>query len=287
MAKIDASYDTKATPEDNKVAAPDEKEAAPDDVKADPDEALRKELQNILYVFRDELDAAGIKLDSLFINDSRGIQVARAARKDSIGKNFAYRQYFHGGVKDLDPESTDYKNNPPVASSVSLVSNVYVSTNKAQGIKTALSVPIKSKEDGKLLGRLSMSLEIQELAIFDSLKELPLRAVLFETRDYPWGTSTAQGLILDRFNNEPTESAGVKTAQPTSSDIALQDAMPRLQSSTLDKVKQVSGTKAELIPNFLDPTIGQIQAATACAELRIPYREDINTGWKVLFIEAE
>jgi eukaryotic-like serine/threonine-protein kinase len=252
---------------------------------------LRKAPQDLLWKFRIELEEAGLKVDSLFINDAIGTQVARVREEDSIGKNFAYRQYFHGGDKDLDPDSAEFKNNPPAVSSVSLVSNVYVSTNKAQGgqpsIKTALSVPIKSKDDGSVLGRLSMSLQIQELAIFGSLKELPLRAVLFETRDYPWGTSTAQGLVLDRFNNEPTESESVKAAQPTNSDTALQDAMPRLQPSTLDKVKNVSGTKAALIPNFLDSTIGQTQAATACAELRIPYREDIDTGWKVLFIEAE
>jgi eukaryotic-like serine/threonine-protein kinase len=293
MAKIDASYDTKATPKDNKVAAPDEKEAAPDDADAAlDDKEIREELQTMLYVFRDELDAAGIKLDSLFINDSKGIQVARVRQEDSIGKNFAYRQYFHGGDKDLDPESDEYKKSPPKVSSQSLVSTAYVSTNKAQGdvpsIKTALSVPIKSQE--KVLGRLSMSLQIQELKIFDSLKELPLRAVLFETRDYPLGQKSAEGLILDRFNSESDEKSDDKDDngdEKPNTEMALEDSLPRLETKTLGKVEKVQGTKVELIPDFFDPAIGRTKAATACAELRIPYRNDIKTGWKVLFIEAE
>lgn len=262
------------------------------EIAANPgNEELWQSPQNLLYEFRDELEASGLKPDSLFINDTQGIQIARVPKEDSVGKNFAYRQYFHGGAQDLDPESAQYKSNPPNISSYPLVSNAYVSTNKAQGgqpsIKTALSVPILDR--GKVVGRLSMSLQIQELAIFASLKELPLRAVLFETREYPWGSGTAQGLILDRFDSNVTESItnNPDQAKPQNSDIATQDAMPRLQASTLTKVQNVSGTKAELIANFYDPSIGRTSAATACAELRIPYREKISTGWKVLFIEAE
>lgn len=258
-------------------------------IEADPSNVeLWQTPQKLIYELRDELEASGIKPDTLFINDANGIQIARAPKEDSIGKNFAYRQYFHGGEKDLDPDSIEFKNKPPKPSNKPVISNVYVSTNKASSgglIKTALSVPIilKTESETRVVGRLAMSLPIDELAIFDSLKELPLRAVLFETRDYPWGSSTAKGLILDRFNSQAVEPAAAKSTN----EIAIQDSIPRLEPATISKVTNVSGTTAELIPNFVDPAIGHQKAATACAELRIPYREGIMTGWKVLFIEAD
>lgn len=261
------------------------------------DKELWKDPQMLLYKLSHELEASGIKLDSLFINDANGTQIARVPEEDrggkqlaSIGKNLSYRQYFHGGAKDLDPESQEFKSKPPKISPDIIVSNIYVSSNKDTDsqpqIKTALSVPIilKSENESRVIGRLSMSLLIHELSIFDSLKDLPLRAVLFETRDYSWGTGTARGLILDRFNSAPTTDADIPK---DSTDIFVQDSMPRLEETTLTKVSKVSGTTAELIPDFFDPAIGHNRAATACAELHIPYREGITTGWKVLFIEAQ
>ncbi len=268
-------------------------------IEADPsNQELWEEPQKLIYEFRDELEASGIKLDSLFINDANGIQIARAPKpkledSKSIGKNFSYRQYFHGGAKDLDPESPEFKMKPPKPSESAIVSNVYVSTNKDQGgtpsIKTALSVPIilRSNNETRVIGRLGMSLLIHELAIFDSLKDLPLRAVLFETRDYPWGKGTAKGLIIDRFNSESISELTKNNPSKELTDAEIQDAMPRLQQLTMEKVSNVSGSTAGLIPDFFDPAIGHQRAAVACAELRIPYREGITTGWKVLFIEAE
>jgi eukaryotic-like serine/threonine-protein kinase len=264
-------------------------------IEANPNnEELWEDAQSLVYEFRDDLEASGIKLDSLFLNDSRGTQVARAPKEDSIGKNFAYRQYFHGGEKDFDPESPEYTHNPPRASAETIVSNVYVSSNKAQSgqvsIKTAFSVPIvvRNQETTRVVGRLGMSLQIQELGIFDSLKDLPLRAVLFETRQYPWGTGTAQGLILDRFNSGielVADSEADQETQPTNlSEEAIKDAMVRLTPQTLAKV-MTSSAQGDLIADFSDPAIGNDRSATACAELRIPYREGLDTGWKVLFIE--
>lgn len=264
-------------------------------IEADPsNQDLWDAPQKLLYEFRDELEKSGIKLDSLFINDANGIQIARVPKEDSIGKNYAYRQYFHGGAKDLDPDSTEIRNNPPKPSKDAIVSNVYVSTNKAQAgqasIKTALSVPIvvESNNELRIVGRIALSLPIHELAIFDSLKDLPLRAVLFETRDYPWGNGTAKGLIIDRFSSENAADAPKPlTKKDSETDLSLQNGMPKLQQTTLQKVAKSSGETADLIPDFMDPEIGHHRGAVACAELRIPYREGIDTGWKVLFIEAE
>ena len=270
-------------------------------------QVLWKEPQALLHDFRDELLASGIKLDSLFINDATGIQIARVPKEDSIGNDFAYRQYFHGGDSDLDPKSPEYQSNRPKPSDKSIVSNVYISTSKTEDgqavIKTALSVPIVAKANGQsvVVGRLNMSLLVQELAIFDSLRDLPLRAVLFETRNYAWGNGNAQGVILDRFNGlQPLPAAGSTSnlspselTAPETSKLELgggtigQYTTDRLLPATLQQVETVVGNKVQLIEDMVDPAIGAAKSATACAALRIPYRPQITTGWKVIFIEAD
>ena len=64
--------------------------------------------------------------DSWFINDVRGMQVARSPRSDaSRGENYAHRDYFHGQGVDLPKETTDLK---PIDQSPHL-SAVYRSTS--------------------------------------------------------------------------------------------------------------------------------------------------------------
>lgn len=250
--------------------------------------------QNLIYKLRDDIEASGVQVDSVFLNDAQGIQIARAPNDTSIGKNYAYRQYFHGGLEDYDPSDPKFQQLAPQPSSLPIVSNAYVSTNKnKQGgyaIKTALSVPIVIHDQGnsRVIGRLGMSLKINELSIFDSLAGLPMDAVLVETRNYQWGSGRAAGLILDRFAAEPTavtnQSASVDSTATTHQ---LQDAMPRMEERTLKILGQHSGDATRLIPNFYDLQVNHEQGEVACVDLNIPYRSEILTGWKVVFIEAK
>lgn len=255
--------------------------------------------QNLLYEFRDELTAAGVKLESMALLNAEGVQVARAPKSNSIGKKFAYRNYFHGLKQDLDPESEDYKSNPPPPADYPIVSNAYVSTNvDATGnhpIKTSFTVPIfaEPKEIGdekKVIGRLNMSIKINDLAIFDRLSKLSADAVLVETRNYSWGTETACGLILDRIVASGPE-VGVPTDPEIESDQVaidrIKDSMARLSEQTMSSVSEQLGnsTDAILIPNIQDQLISQQTMEAACANLSIPYRSDVQLGWAVLFIE--
>lgn len=248
--------------------------------------------QNLIYGLRDKLQAQGLKLDSLVLNDARGTQIARAPKEPSVGKNYAYRQYFHGLAEDLDPNSAEYQSNPPPPASVPIVSNAYASTNRGTegqlSIKVSISVPIMSSqsEEPLVIGRLGMSLPINELAIFDSLEGLPLNAILFETRDYAWGTGRATGLVLDQLQHD-SESKESGTGSGLTSDLQVQDAMPRLGATSLAQLLKFKGNRANLIENFSDPIVSSQQAEVACAELSIPYRTDVATGWRVLFIEAK
>lgn len=255
--------------------------------------------QNLLYEFRDVLTAAGVTHESMALLNAEGVQVARAPKSSSIGKKFAYRNYFHGLKEDLDPNSTEYQSNPPPPSDSPIVSNAYVSTNvDATGnhpIKTSFTVPIFAKtskigEAKKVIGRLNMSIKINDLAIFDRLSKLSVDAVLVETRDYTWGTDSACGLILDRILASGPE-VGVPTDPAIESDKMaidrIKDSMARLSDETMLSVRQQLGPTADaiLISNISDRVMGQMSREAACASLGIPYRNDVKLGWAVLFIE--
>src|SRR5262249_45748570 len=60
------------------------------------DMTLWKKLDSWLATYKGDTDAK-VPSDSWFINDVRGVQVARSPRSEkSGGENFAYRDYFHG-----------------------------------------------------------------------------------------------------------------------------------------------------------------------------------------------
>ncbi len=255
--------------------------------------------QNLLYEFRDELAAAGVQLESMFLTDARGVQIARAPKSSSIGKSFAFRHYFHGLKQDLDPSSPEYLRNPPSPATGPVVSNAYVSSNTDRNgkhpIKTSFTVPVRLVVDRqgsqRVLGRLGMSLKINDLAVFKRLEELTVDALLIETRDYDWGTGQATGLILDRIHSDNRGFAVPENADLGTDDAAeneVKDSMPRLATSTIDALlgtMRESG-EASLIPDFYDPRISLRARDAACAPLAIPYREDLQTGWTVLFIES-
>jgi len=44
-----------------------------------------------------------VDAESWTVCDAKGVQVARAPLADTIGRDFAWRNYFHGGPHDLEP----------------------------------------------------------------------------------------------------------------------------------------------------------------------------------------
>ena len=60
--------------------------------------ALERRVQELLQD-PDEPDVA-----SWFVTDSQGLQMARAPEEDTVGRNFSWRTYFHGGFEDY-PQS--------------------------------------------------------------------------------------------------------------------------------------------------------------------------------------
>lgn len=271
-------------------------------IAAEPDNrALWEQTQILLYEFEDLLAQSGVEVESMFLNDIRGTQIARVAKTDSIGENFAYRNYFHGLPEDLDPQSPEYLAQPPGPAAGVVVSNAYVSTNQDKDgqfpIKTAFSVPVVSvstAQGKRVVGRLGMSVRVNDLGIFQGLANLSADACLVEMREYDWGTGTARGLILDRKSERaPTFSvparangAGVPHQSPVGED-QVKDSMPRLSPNAIEPVLAVTESRsdANLIPGFEDAHASLPSQEAACAAVRLPYREGIQTGWAVIFYE--
>ena len=157
------------------------------------DTALWKPLEDWLGARKSDNDDKASS-DSWFIDDLRGVQVARSPRSEtSHGENYAHRDYFHGQGLDLP---SDTKDQPPLRSPH--LSTVYRSTSTGH-LKVAFSVPVTRKGKPRdVLGVLAMAVDLGE---FDVLKkDLPpgQEFVLIDLRQVRINGETRRGLILHR-----------------------------------------------------------------------------------------
>ena len=135
-----------------------------------------------------------------------------------------------------------------------------------------------------------MSVRVNQLSIFEQLETLDLDGVLIETKDYAWGTGSANGLILDRIRDHaPATTVPVNSVldEDQASEDLIQDQMPRLSPSSLQNLAASSlpKTRASLLTSFFDPIVSNQGRDAAIANLTIPHRPELRTGWTVLFID--
>jgi hypothetical protein len=147
---------------------------------------------------------------SWFFCDAGGISTVRVPEGKTIGKDYAWRSFFHGGLKDLDE-----KWRPPPGEHISgtTLSVVFRSQATSKWI-VAVSTPVVQEEDGKteFLGIVAMTIEMGKLVELRGRGGDQPFAVLVDNRD-----GDNKGLILqhplidkmldtkgglpDRFNN--------------------------------------------------------------------------------------
>ncbi len=187
---------------------------------APDDEALWKPLENWLGARNRDHDRQA-PADSWFINDIRGIQIARSPRSPaSGGGNYAHRDYFHGQGMDLPEKLPDFT---PFREPHFLVgyrvlraivplfpavhephlSAVYRSTSSGH-LKVAFSVPIENGRRGDeraVIGVLAMSVDLGE---FNFEKQLPpgQEVVLIDLRPAAIDGETRRGLVLHHQRQE-------------------------------------------------------------------------------------
>jgi serine/threonine protein kinase/class 3 adenylate cyclase len=158
------------------------------------DEALWKRVEDWLGSQKAD-HAKDAAADSWFIDDSRGVQVARSPRSEAThGENFAHRDYFSGLGTNLPPDTKDVK---PIKTPH--LSAVYRSTS-TKHLKVAFSVPIENGKKGKereVIGVLAMTVDCGEFNVLE--KKLPkgLEVVLIDMRESTIdGPDPRRGLIL-------------------------------------------------------------------------------------------
>jgi hypothetical protein len=140
--------------------------------------ATRKPLQEKVESLMD--DGRRPKVASWFVCDPRGTQVAAVFDRETsptIGHNFAYRSYFHGGPKDL-PASDAAEHRPTDQTHLSAP----LQSTATRTLKMAVSTPIYSKTDPtRCLGILALTVEVGNFLTFTGTENQ--FAVLVEGRD--------------------------------------------------------------------------------------------------------
>ncbi len=163
-------------------------------INASPnDESLWNPLEDWLGAERSDHNREA-PADSWFINDARGVQVARSPRSEaSRGENYSHRDYFHGQGADLPANTANLK---PI--DAPHLSAVYRSTSTGH-LKVAFSVPIEYRPAGgkrEVVGVLAMAVDLGEFNVLE--KELPPghEVVLIDLRESDIDGQKRRGLVL-------------------------------------------------------------------------------------------
>jgi serine/threonine protein kinase len=207
-----------------------------------------------------------VDFNTLFLLDAKGTQIARAPMSSSIGKSFAFRDYFHGLGRDLLPDAQE---------GVEPIRDVNLSatyTSSTSGtLKVAFTVPIIAGNTAQqeVVGVLGMSVELGEFGILESDLQTGQLVVLIDSRPDSIDSEPRRGLILQHPSLDQNKSSAEKR---------------RIDAASLDHIDSPDGHS--LLRNFNDPYAPG--AWIACFDRvmvegrRMPIAD---TGWIVLVQE--
>lgn len=182
------------------------------DASDDPnDRSLWKPLEDWLLAIKSEKDV-NFNSNSYFLTNKIGQQIARAPKNPkNLGRSYAYRDYFHGQLHDLDEELSEI----PAPITVPHQSSVYRSSSDRTKLKVAFTVPVYNEAYDEVLGVLGMSVELGHFTALlkadGDMSQNPVEIVMVDTRpDYLGGTfgvdEPKQGLILYHRELQKTEN---------------------------------------------------------------------------------
>ncbi len=115
--------------------------------------------------FREErLKEADRTVDrSWFLTDAKGDQIARvplpSLKDDTMGKNFAWRSYFHGGVEEYSPEEIPDDIGPRTGPGISTAFR----SNATHQYMVAIAVPVWDEAHEKVIGILARTIDLPDL----------------------------------------------------------------------------------------------------------------------------
>jgi hypothetical protein len=204
---------------------------------------------------------------SWFVNDRQGLQLARAPEKgDTIGRNYGWRTYFHGGNRDRQqvwrPSEDQHIKD-------TTLSQVYRSEATKQWT-VAVTTPIKeTMRDDDMVGIVGMSVEVGRFAKLQAPRQNHY-AVLIDWRDGPY-----KGLILEHpLFDKVLEDHGQLPERFSTYRVSPRDLPDTLQKQT-DYVDPMS--RDELGEDFDRRWLARMETVSA---------RDGETGWRVIVQES-
>jgi hypothetical protein len=208
-----------------------------------------------------------VEFSSLFLLDVKGTQVARAPMGSTIGKQYAFRDYFHGLGRDiLEGEEADVK---PIQD-VNL-SATYSSSSTGR-LKVAFTVPVISGNAAQqqIIGVLGMSVELGEFGVLDTELQTGQLVVLVDSR-------------MDSIDEEPRR--GLILQHPALDQSKTDRGYARIGKEALEQID--SPDEVSLLREYDDPFASGKWAAffepVIVDGRRLPMA---NTGWIVLVQES-
>jgi serine/threonine protein kinase/class 3 adenylate cyclase len=158
-----------------------------------------------------------VKVDSWFIQNRHGIQLVRSPHDDgSVLGHYWYRDYFHGGGKDLDKSDDSSKSTTKPIDKNHLSAVYRSSTSKL--LKVAFSVPIRRETAGapgeepahEVVGVLAMSMNVHDFTVLEKELAGGNEVVLINlNEDFVENGQRRRGLILHHPELKPGNLARI------------------------------------------------------------------------------
>lgn len=209
--------------------------------------------------------------------DHQGTCLGRYPKSDTIGKNFAYRDYFHGQGRDLDP-AQKHRLAPTTRPHRS---NVFRSKTDDASLVVVLSAPIWSARanERRVIGVVTMSLQIGQFGILESHLggDRVLRLV-----DTNASALDERGTVL--YDSRSQNGTLSQTSQRIPD--ALVRELEQLRLSRVQQHRQKLETSGFVKENFIEETTGKSASLWVASFepviLRTESRAWHDTGWVVV-----
>ncbi len=224
--------------------------------------ALQQRVQDLLHD-PDEPDVG-----SWFVTDPDGLQLARSPEHDTVGHNFSWRTYFHGGSEDY-PE--DWRAQPGDHIKKTNLSTVFYSSVNKRWTVTISTPVIKEeadKEDGKFLGVIGLSVSVHDFVemMQEGNGNQPL-AVLVDWRPGPNKGLILQHPLFEKLHNDEQSP----------------DRFPTYRAAQLPETRDEG-------QNYVDPVakdpLGKDYDKHWLAQTAGVSMREGNTGWVVIVQES-
>ena len=209
------------------------------------DAALQQRLEQMSRRSQKQLAASQRRDDtSWFLTDAVGVQVARVPRNDTIGRQFDWRDYYHGRGVEYPPDAVPDDIGPRRSAGLSQPFR----SNATGQYMVALAVPVRTGE-GRIVGLLARTVHLDELL---DAWESRLQSDTSSARRY-LALATTEDDRLVRLLDHPwltTENAAARSDDELQTLLTFGDDVPVFKA-TAQYADPVGGTDSTFAGSWL------------------------------------